>query len=282
DGEEEGCQEEEEVSSRSAERWGVAASHRDSYLHPESGGRRAPRFLALDDLRHLAGLPAPGAHAQALGAAAADGAAHRHQIGHPAPGGDVVGVADAVTIGGALPADVAALRHGAGSFVMATEMSRRGCRMRRPFIAWGPRRGNRLGIKPERQTAAPSVSVERLDTPLQFVKGVGPPPAKLCGKLGLGTVGDALLPLPRRHEDRSQLTPLGRLAVGPAPRTCAGTVAGVSPPPRRRPQVPLFVTLRDATGFLRAVWFGQPYLARVFRRGQRLIVHGKIQPPNRG
>jgi ATP-dependent DNA helicase RecG len=154
--------------------------------------------------------------------------------------------------------------------------------MRRPFIAWGPRRGNRLGIKPERQTAAPSVSVERLDTPLQFVKGVGPQRAKLYEKLGLETVGDALLHLPRRHEDRSELTPLGRLAVGPAPRTCAGTVAGVSPPPRGRPQVPLFVTLRDATGFLRAVWFGQPYLARVFRRGQRLIVHGKIQPPNRG
>jgi ATP-dependent DNA helicase RecG len=154
--------------------------------------------------------------------------------------------------------------------------------MRRPFIAWGPRRGNRLGIKPERQTAAPSVSVERLDTPLQFVKGVGPQRAKLYEKLGLETVGDALLHLPRRHEDRSELTPLGRLAVGPAPRTCVGTVAGVSPPPRGRPQVPLFVTLRDATGFLRAVWFGQPYLARVFRRGQRLIVHGKIQPPNRG
>ena len=154
--------------------------------------------------------------------------------------------------------------------------------MRRPFIAWGPRRGNRLGIKPERQTAASSVSVERLDTPLQFVKGVGPQRAKLYEKLGLETVGDALLHLPRRHEDRSELTPLGRLAVGPAPRTCAGTVAGVSPPPRGRPQVPLFVTLRDATGFLRAVWFGQPYLARVFRRGQRLIVHGKIQPPNRG
>ncbi len=154
--------------------------------------------------------------------------------------------------------------------------------MRRPFIAWGPRRGNRLGIRPQRQTTAPPVSPERLDTPLQFLKGVGPQRAKLYEKLGLETVGDALLHLPRRHEDRSQLTPLGRLAVGPEPRTCAGTVAGVSPPPRGRRQVPLFVTLRDATGFLRAVWFGQPYLARVFQRGQRLVVHGKIQPPNRG
>jgi ATP-dependent DNA helicase RecG len=164
--------------------------------------------------------------------------------------------------------------------------------MRRPFIAWGPRRGNRLTIKRQRPTATTAASAERapgpaqrtegLDTPLQFLKGVGPQRATLLAKLGLETVADALLHLPRRHEDRSQLTPLGRLAVGPEPRTCAGTVAGMSPPPRGRPQVPLFVTLRDPTGFLRAVWFGQPYLARIFQRGQRLIVHGKIQPPNRG
>jgi ATP-dependent DNA helicase RecG len=149
-----------------------------------------------------------------------------------------------------------------------------------------------LTIKRQRPTATTAASAERapgpaqrtegLDTPLQFLKGVGPQRATLLAKLGLETVADALLHLPRRHEDRSQLTPLGRLAVGPEPRTCAGTVAGMSPPPRGRPQVPLFVTLRDPTGFLRAVWFGQPYLARIFQRGQRLIVHGKIQPPNRG
>ena len=74
----------------------------------------------------------------------------------------------------------------------------------------------------------------RADAPL-------PPYAELA-------YADALLHLPRRHEDRSQLTPLGRVAVGPEPRTCAGTVAGVSPPPRGRPQIPLFVTLRDASG----------------------------------
>ena len=110
--------------------------------------------------------------------------------------------------------------------------------MRRPFIAWGPRRGNRLAIKRQRPTATTPASAERrrapraaegLDTPLQFLKGVGPQRAKLLAKLGLETVADALLHLPRRHEDRSQLTPLGRLAVGPEPRTCAGTVARHEP-----------------------------------------------------
>jgi ATP-dependent DNA helicase RecG len=56
----------------------------------------------------------------------------------------------------------------------------------------------------------------------------------------------------------------------------------VSPPPRGRPRVPLQVLLRDSTGFLRAVWFNQPYLERVFKRGQRLIVHGKVRPYGSG
>ena len=135
---------------------------------------------------------------------------------------------------------------------------------------------------PARPARSAGATAEGLETPLQFVKGIGPQRAKLLAKLGLQTVADALLHLPRRHEDRSQLTPLGRLSVGPEPRTCAGTVAGVSPPPRGRAHIPLIVTLRDPSGFLRAVFFGQGYLARVIQRGERLIVHGKVHPPNRG
>jgi ATP-dependent DNA helicase RecG len=94
--------------------------------------------------------------------------------------------------------------------------------------------------------------------------------------MGLRTIGDALFLLPTRHEDRSHFIPLGRVGPGEA-RTCTGTVAGLSPAPRGRPQQPLVVLLRDGTGFLRALWFGQHYLARVFRRGQRLIVHGRVE-----
>ena len=104
----------------------------------------------------------------------------------------------------------------------------------------------------------------------------------MLARLGLVTVEDALVQhLPLRHEDRSQLIPLGRVSVGEA-RTCAGTIAGISPPPRGRPRVPLVVMIRDVSGFLSCAWFNQPYLTRVFKRGQRLIVHGKVQPYGRG
>jgi ATP-dependent DNA helicase RecG len=116
-----------------------------------------------------------------------------------------------------------------------------------------------------------------LAAPLQFLPGVGPRRAKLLGGLGLSTVEDALFHLPVRHEDRSHLVPLRGLTAGEA-QSATGIIAGISPAPRGRPRAPLEVLLRDASGFLNAVWFNQPYLERMFKRGQRLIVHGKVQP----
>jgi ATP-dependent DNA helicase RecG len=46
--------------------------------------------------------------------------------------------------------------------------------------------------------------------------------------------------------------------------------------------MPLVVMIRDVSGFLSCAWFNQPYLARVFERGQRLIVHGRVQSYGRG
>jgi ATP-dependent DNA helicase RecG len=115
-----------------------------------------------------------------------------------------------------------------------------------------------------------------LATPLQFLKGVGPQRAKLLTNLGLRTVEDALYYLPVRHEDRSQLTPLRSLKPNDV-TTVSGVIRAVSPPPRGRPRVPLSVLLGDGTGFLTCVWFGQAFLERLFQRGQRLLVHGKVQ-----
>ncbi len=133
-------------------------------------------------------------------------------------------------------------------------------------------------------TSAAAVAAERprgIATGLRDLPNVGAQRAKLLGKLGLDTVEDALFHLPMRHEDRSRLTSLRSITAGDG-RTALGTIAGVSPPPPGRPRVPLQVLLRDATGFLSAVWFNQRYLERVFKRGQRLIVHGRVQPYRHG
>jgi ATP-dependent DNA helicase RecG len=122
-----------------------------------------------------------------------------------------------------------------------------------------------------RQTNAPAA----LATRLQFLKGVGPQRAKQLERKGLRTVEDALFFLPLRHEDRTRLTPFAALTPGQV-HTSAGSIVGVSPPPPGRRRLPLSVMLRDASGYAGASWFGSPYLARVLKRGQRVVLHGKV------
>jgi ATP-dependent DNA helicase RecG len=121
-----------------------------------------------------------------------------------------------------------------------------------------------------KQTGPPGLA-----TPLQYLKGVGPQRAALLAKKGLTTVEDALFFIPLRHEDRTHLTPLASLQPGQI-QTCSGTIAGLSPPPPGRARVPFSVMLRDGSGYATASWFGGRYLARVFERGQRLVLHGRV------
>ena len=123
------------------------------------------------------------------------------------------------------------------------------------------------------QTAAPPPP--GLETPLQFLRGVGPHRAAQLEKKGLRTVEDALFFLPLRHEDRTRLTPLRALQPGHT-ATCAGTIVGLSPPPPGRTRQPFTVMLRDESGHATASWFGWRYLARALKRGQRLVLHGRV------
>jgi len=54
----------------------------------------------------------------------------------------------------------------------------------------------------------------RLLTPIQYVKGVGPKLAKLFEKKGILTVEDALYFLPRCYEDRSNLKKISEIKAG--------------------------------------------------------------------
>ncbi|PYM63423.1 MAG: DNA helicase RecG [Candidatus Rokuibacteriota bacterium] len=121
-----------------------------------------------------------------------------------------------------------------------------------------------------KQTAAPD-----LRTPLRFLPGVGPRRAAQLERKGLRTVEDALFFLPLRHEDRTRLVDFRSLQPGQV-ATCSGTIVGLSPPPPGRSRAPLVVMLRDESGYAQASWFHGAYLARVFTRGQRLVLHGRV------
>src|SRR5262249_10255440 len=132
-----------------------------------------------------------------------------------------------------------------------------------------------------------------LAQPVDTLPAVGPKRAAELTRFGLATVEDVLYHLPFRYEDRRTRTPLRALCAGQdAPAVGAVTcvrrgAAGVGGVPPVREGVTggggrrvLEVALRDGDGSALLVWFNQVhYSAGGFRVGQRLLVHGRVEPP---
>ncbi|MGE0760763.1 MAG: ATP-dependent DNA helicase RecG, partial [Pirellulaceae bacterium] len=117
-------------------------------------------------------------------------------------------------------------------------------------------------------------AAERLTTPVQYVKGVGPQRADLLARLNLHTACDVLFYFPRDYQDLSALQPIERLRDG-EPASVCGVVDDVELRSTGPGRSMVGVLLRQGSQFLRALWFNQPYIAERYRAGQRLLVAGK-------
>ncbi len=114
------------------------------------------------------------------------------------------------------------------------------------------------------------------DTPVQFLKSVGPARARALERLGVSTVGDLLGHYPRRYFDRSSAVPIGRAREGQE-ITVLGEVLTSGERRTRRGGSLLTVSLGDDTGVLFCVWFNQKFLAKQFRPGRRVMASGLAQ-----
>ena len=104
------------------------------------------------------------------------------------------------------------------------------------------------------------------DTPLQYLKGVGPRRAADLQRVGLSTVEDLLDRFPIRTKDRGTFQTIASLRPATA-ASVAGEVISCGIRPTRRPRFKIFEMLvRDHTGVLRAIFFNQPFLNDVFHR----------------
>ncbi len=120
--------------------------------------------------------------------------------------------------------------------------------------------------------------MKTLNTPLQYLKGVGPKRAKSFAKVGINTLEDILYYFPRRYEDRTNFTSIAKLQEGQIQTIKAEVLArGERQSFRRRGFSIVDVAIGDETGKIFCVWFNQPYLKDYFKVGQSLILYGKIE-----
>ncbi len=120
------------------------------------------------------------------------------------------------------------------------------------------------------------MSNEKLSTPVQYVKGVGPKLAKLFARLGVATVEDLFYFCPRAYEDRTHIKPIRQLQ--PAEQEIVrGEIVDIDHHQARGRFSVLKVFLGDKSATIQAVFFNQPFLERTFRPGMRLIVSGRVE-----
>jgi len=115
----------------------------------------------------------------------------------------------------------------------------------------------------------------RLDAPLEAPH---PKMAEALETLGLRTVGDLLMHLPRERRVARQIA---ELQPGEQANVLVEVRSIRSRPVRRRGMKPLVeATVADQTGVMKVVFFNQPWLERRYRPGTRLALYGKYDGRN--
>ena len=118
-----------------------------------------------------------------------------------------------------------------------------------------------------------------LSTPVQYVKGVGPRIGEVLATKGIYTVGDLLLYLPFRYEDRLNPRGISELRAGEM-ATVVGEVrnSGLF----RTRKMPIFqLTVGQGRARLRCLFFHAAYLQDKFTPGQMIALYGKVEEDER-
>jgi ATP-dependent DNA helicase RecG len=121
------------------------------------------------------------------------------------------------------------------------------------------------------------VSTDYLQTPLQFLKGVGPRRAADLQRVGLATIEDLLFRFPLRYEDRGRMRPISSLKPGEQVAV-SGRIQSSRVRTTRRPGFRIFEALiGDATGSIVALWMNQSFLKDILRRDVHVVLFGTVE-----
>jgi len=117
-----------------------------------------------------------------------------------------------------------------------------------------------------------------LNTPIQYLKGIGPKRAKSFAAYGVYSVEDMLYYFPRRYEDRTNFTSISEVKEGQVYTIKAQLLAGGQRNSWQRRRFNITeAAVADQTGKISCVWFNQPYILAYLKAGVSLILYGKVE-----
>ncbi|MCF1423174.1 ATP-dependent DNA helicase RecG [Mangrovimonas futianensis] len=115
-----------------------------------------------------------------------------------------------------------------------------------------------------------------LQTPIDYLKGVGPNRAELLRKeLGIHTYQDLINLFPNRYLDRTQYYKIGQLQRNSSEVQVIGKIIGFKEVAQKRGKR-LVATFQDDTGTMELVWFrGQKWIRDSLKTNQAYVIFGK-------
>jgi len=122
---------------------------------------------------------------------------------------------------------------------------------------------------------------ELLETPLQFLKGVGPRKAADLKRAGLATVEDLLYRLPFRYEDRSHMQPIASLRPGMR-AAVLGEITSARLAVTRRGFRIFHAVVGDTSGAVRCTFMNQAFLQDVLKPHLPVVIFGDVKLDSTG
>jgi len=118
--------------------------------------------------------------------------------------------------------------------------------------------------------------ITNLQTPIEYLKGVGPNRAELLRKeLGIHTFQDLINLFPNRYIDRTQYYKINQLRRNNADVQITGIITNVQEVAQKRGKR-LVATFQDDTGTMELVWFrGQKWIRESLKFNKPYVVLAK-------
>ncbi len=113
-----------------------------------------------------------------------------------------------------------------------------------------------------------------VDSPVKYVKGVGPVRERYLNLLGIYTIRDLLFYPPRKYIDSSVVKSISQAKTG-EDVTIIGEVVDVFVKRARSMKIGT-VVVYDGTGTISAKWFNQDWVVKYFKKGETVSISGKI------
>lgn len=117
----------------------------------------------------------------------------------------------------------------------------------------------------------------KLNTPVQYLPGVGPKMAEKLKRLGIENVRDLLFYYPWRYDDFSKSQNIKSLRIG-QDAIIKAKILNIKQSRTRRKWMSIIEAnlVDDSGGEIKAIWFNQPFLLNILKPGDEWLFAGKV------